>query len=108
MANGVVVSMLAFHRSDRGSNPGRGGEFHNDKHYTLVPSVNPTCHPSEVGKWVPVKLLGLNCGNTREWSGALPYHLVEAIVKGAFGSPSTSISQIELIRKLSRHYPFLI
>ena len=71
-AYGVVVSMFDFHRSDQGSNPGRGGEFHNDKHYTLVPSVNPTCHPSEVGKWVPVKLLGSNCGNTREWSGALP------------------------------------
>ena len=24
---GVVVSMFDFHRSDRGSNPGRGGEF---------------------------------------------------------------------------------
>ena len=27
MACGVVVSMFDFHRSDRGSNPGRGGEF---------------------------------------------------------------------------------
>ena len=26
-ARGVVVSMFDFHRSDRGSNPGRGGEF---------------------------------------------------------------------------------
>ena len=26
-ACGVVVSMFEFHRSDRGSNPGRGGEF---------------------------------------------------------------------------------
>ena len=26
-ACGVVVSMFVFHRSDRGSNPGRGGEF---------------------------------------------------------------------------------
>ena len=26
-AFGVVVSMFDFHRSDRGSNPGRGGEF---------------------------------------------------------------------------------
>ena len=26
-ACGVVVSMFDFHRSDRGSNPGRGGEF---------------------------------------------------------------------------------
>ena len=25
--HGVVVSMFDFHRSDRGSNPGRGGEF---------------------------------------------------------------------------------
>ena len=24
---GVVVSMFDFHRNDRGSNPGRGGEF---------------------------------------------------------------------------------
>ena len=69
--------MLAFHRYDRGSNSGRGDEFHNDKHYTLLPSVNPTCHHSEVGKWVPVKLLGSNCGSIRERSGALPYHLVD-------------------------------
>ena len=27
MACGVVVSMFDSHRSDRGSNPGRGGEF---------------------------------------------------------------------------------
>ena len=27
VACGVVVSMFDFHRSDRGSNPGRGGEF---------------------------------------------------------------------------------
>ena len=27
LACGVVVSMFDFHRSDRGSNPGRGGEF---------------------------------------------------------------------------------
>ena len=94
-AYGVVVSMFDLNRSDRGSNHGQGGEFHNDKHYTLVPSVNPTCHPSEVCKWVPVKLLGSNSGNTREWSGTLPYHLVEAIEKGAFGSPSTSVSQID-------------
>ena len=26
----------------------------------------------------------------------LPYHLVEAIEKGAFGSPSTSVGQIEI------------
>ena len=26
-ACGVVVGMFDFHRSDRGSNPGRGGEF---------------------------------------------------------------------------------
>ena len=26
-ACGVVVSMFVFHRSDRGSNPGRGGEL---------------------------------------------------------------------------------
>ena len=88
--------MFAFHRSNQVSNPGWGGEFHKDKHYTLVPSINPMCNPSEVGKWVPVKLLDSNCGNTREWSGALPYHLVEAIEKGAFGSPSTSVGQIEL------------
>ena len=25
--NGVVVSMFDFHRSDRGSNPGRGGKI---------------------------------------------------------------------------------
>ena len=68
---GVVVSMFDFHRSNRGSNPGRGGEFHNDKHYTLVPSVNQTCHPSEVGKWVPVKLLGSSCGNTYLWESVL-------------------------------------
>ena len=29
-------------------------KLHNDKHYTKVPRVNSTCHPSEVGKWVPV------------------------------------------------------
>ena len=88
-AYGVVVSMFASHRNDRGSNPGWGGEFHNDKHYPLVPHVNPTCHPSELGKWVPVKLLGSTCGNTRKRSGVLPYHLVEAIEKGAldFGPP---------------------
>ena len=88
--------MFAVHRTDRGSNPGRGGEFHNDKHCTSVSSVNPTCHPSEVGKWVPVKLLGSNCRNTEERSGALLYPLVEAIEKGAFGSPSTSVSQFDL------------
>ena len=88
-AYGVVVSMFDFHCCSN------HGEFH--KHYTLVPSVNPTCHPSGVGKWAPVKLLGSNCGNTREWSGVIPYHLVEAIEKGAFGSPSTSVGQIELI-----------
>ena len=27
MAYGVVVSMFDFHRSDRGSNPGRGGKI---------------------------------------------------------------------------------
>ena len=27
VACGLVVSMFDFHRSDRGSNPGRGGEF---------------------------------------------------------------------------------
>ena len=27
MAYGVVVSMFDFHRSDRGSNPGRGGKL---------------------------------------------------------------------------------
>ena len=86
--------MFAFHRSDRGLNPGRGSEFDNDKHYTL-PCVNPTCHPSEVGKWVPVKLLGSNCGNTRERSGALP-HFVEAIEKGAYGSLSTSVIQFDI------------
>ena len=37
-ACGVVVSMFDFHRSDRGSNPGRGGEFHNANIYTIVPS----------------------------------------------------------------------
>ena len=52
-------------------------------HHTAVPSVNPTCHPDKVGKWVPVKLLGSNCGNTRERSGALPYQLVEAKEKGS-------------------------
>ena len=34
-ASGIVVSMFAIHRSGRGSNPALGGEFHNDKHYTL-------------------------------------------------------------------------
>ena len=35
-AYGVVVSMFDFHRSDRGSNPGRGGEkFHNVYDYTI-------------------------------------------------------------------------
>ena len=29
-ANGIVISMFALHNSDRGSNPGRDGEFHND------------------------------------------------------------------------------
>ena len=68
-------------------------KFHNDCHYTEVPSINPTCHSYEVGNWVPVKLLGSNCGNTRERSGALPYHLVEANEKGSllvalyFGRP---------------------
>ena len=35
-AYGVVDSMFDFHRSDRGSNPGRGGErFHNVYDYTI-------------------------------------------------------------------------
>ena len=35
-AYGVVVSMFDFHRSDWGSNPGRGGEkFHNVYDYTI-------------------------------------------------------------------------
>ena len=28
----------------------------------------------------------------KEWRPPLPYHLVEAIEKGAFGSPSTSVA----------------
>ena len=29
-------------------------KFHSDKHYTKVPSINPTCHPSEAGRWYGV------------------------------------------------------
>ena len=36
---GVVVSMFDFHRSDRGSYPGRGDESHNDNHYIIVAST---------------------------------------------------------------------
>ena len=92
---GVVVSMSAFHRSNRGSNPGQGGEFPNDKHHTLVPSVNPTCHPSDVCKWVPVNYWNQIVENTRGRRGALACHLVEAIEKGAFGSPSTSVCKFQ-------------
>ena len=31
---GVIVSMLGFHCSDRGSNSSQAAKFHNDKHYT--------------------------------------------------------------------------
>ena len=34
-ASGVVVSMFDFHRSDRGSNPGRGGEKFHVYDYTI-------------------------------------------------------------------------
>ena len=63
-------------------------------HYTKMLCVNTTCHLSEVGKWVTVYLLGSNCGNTRERSGALPYHLVKSNEKGALGSPAISVGQI--------------
>ena len=44
-AYGVVVSMFDFHRSDRGSNPGRGGEkFHN------VYDYNIERHPRQVSE----------------------------------------------------------
>ena len=55
-AYGVVVSMFDFHRSDRGSNPGRGGEkFHNVYDYTIdrhpwqvSETHKPRVHPSHV------------------------------------------------------------
>ena len=37
-----------------------------------------------------VKLLRLNCGNTRERSGALPYHLVEAVKMEPSGRPTSA------------------
>ena len=58
---GVVVSMFDFHRSDRGSNPGRGGKmvvavkFHNVYDYTIErhpwqvsENHKPRVHPSHV------------------------------------------------------------
>ena len=38
-AYGVVVSMFDFHRSDRGSNPGRGGKISKclRLHYSVAP-----------------------------------------------------------------------
>ena len=57
-----------------------------------VPSVNSTCHPYEFGKWVPGKLLGSNCGNTRERSCALAYHLVEANEKETEGRVEVALN----------------
>ena len=71
-------------------NQGIGFTIDNTQH-----TVKSRCHPDEVGKWVPVYLLGSNCGNTRERSGTLPYQLVEANEKGAFGSPLTVVSQFD-------------
>ena len=56
VAYGVVVSMFDFHRSDRGWNPGRGGEkFHNVYDYTIErhpwqvsENHKPRVHPSHV------------------------------------------------------------
>ena len=53
---GVVVSMFDFHRSDRGSNTGRGGEkFHNVYDYTIErhpwqvsENHKPRVHPSHM------------------------------------------------------------
>ena len=49
---GVVVRMFVFHRSDRGSNPGRGGKIskYSRLHYRAAPlaSVNPS-HLREIG-----------------------------------------------------------
>ena len=59
-AYGVVVRMFDFHRSDRSSDPGRGGEkFHNVYDYTIErhpwqvsenhkPRVHPS-HAREIG-----------------------------------------------------------
>ena len=54
-AYGVVVSMFDFHRSDRGSNPSRGGKFHNVYDYTIErhpwqvsENHKPRVHPSHV------------------------------------------------------------
>ena len=66
---GVVVSMFDFHRSERGSNPGRGGEIFIMITTTLycgtvgkvsenhMPRVHPS-HAREIGKmetaWKPI------------------------------------------------------
>ena len=44
--------------------------------------------------------MGSNGGNIRDRSGALPYHLVEAIEKGGFGSPPNSVGQFDIFLKV--------
>ena len=62
-ACGVLVSMLDFHRSDQGSNPGRN--YHNEHHNTIMrhhwqvsknhmPRVHPS-HVREIGKMETVQ-----------------------------------------------------
>ena len=54
MAYGVVVSMFDFHRSDRGSNRGRGGKIHNVSDYTIErhPWQMSENHKPREGNWV--------------------------------------------------------
>ena len=56
--------MFDFHRNEF-----RSLKCHNDYQHK-VPSVNPTFHPYEVCKGVPVKSMGSNCGKIREMNGA--------------------------------------
>ena len=84
--SGVVVNTFDFHRRVRIL-----AETTNNK----MPLIKPTCHPYEVGKWLPVSFLGLNCG--KEWrpsvipgikllkSGALPYPLQELMKREPLG-----------------------
>ena len=59
-ACGVVVSMFDFHRSDRGSNPGRGGKIFimiTTILYcgTIGKSENHLSHVREIGKMEPAR-----------------------------------------------------
>ena len=54
-AYSVVVSIFDFHRSDRDSNPGRGGEIFTMITTTLYCGIIGKCSPKPLGRW---KLFG--------------------------------------------------